>query len=156
MATNKLYLLFLFSIIACSGTKTNSDEQFLNRPTQNSGGRSTMQILPPSGSADFSYKAVGIDTVHIRQSPLNSESKKAAVELLVKGYLSDGCSELHEAKQTLTGNQISVEIMARKPSATICTMAIRPFRFYLLLNDALSVGAYTIRINEQNQAFIVK
>lgn len=159
MLMPKLSLVALLLWMACSPKKEAlADHQFLNRTAGEANGRRTLQILPPPTSDldAFTLRPVGIDTVHVRQSALNKESQHAAVELLVKGYLSDGCSELHEAKQIVIGDTVKVEILARRPNGMICTMAIRPFRFYMLLNDAFKVGTYQLVVNDQNQRFLIK
>lgn len=153
--TKSLFILMsVCYLIGCTPSNKikNTDEQFLHRSPDNQG-RSIMQIAPPPENMNFTFQKVGIDTVHIRKSALNKESNRAAVELLVKGYLSDGCSELHEAKQVQDGQTVRVEILARRPTGTICTMAIRPFRFYLMLNDAFPIGNYILALNETTQAF---
>lgn len=119
-------------------------------------GRETVFIKAPQSGTNYTFGLAIVDEVEVRQEAIPANQNQAAIEILVKGALPDGCTELHEAKQSQVGNQITVSLNTRRPTNAICTMALRPYRFYLLLDQKLSAGTYSLVFNEKQVPFTVK
>lgn len=149
------YLLLLLALItglACSPRKPHATNSGGLVPETQDG--PVALIKPPPSDAAFEVNPAVVDTVSVQQE-LVSGTNTAQVEVLVRGYLSDGCSDLHEVKQERSGNQISIKLMARRRTDMICTMAIRPYRFYVRLDKPLENGLYTLLLNNKTYPFQV-
>lgn len=72
----------------------------------------------------------------------------------VKGYLPDGCTRIHETKQTRDKNMFRVTITTSRPSGVMCTMAIREFKEMVRLDTAgLAPGPYRVEVNGVGAGF---
>lgn len=118
--------------------------------------RETIFIKAPQSGTDYTYHTALVDELVVKQAPMPAGQTQTAIEVLIKGALNDGCTELHEAKQSRSGNQIKIVLGTRRPTNSICTMALRPYRFYLLLEEKLQVGNYTLALNDKTVSFSVK
>lgn len=136
------------------------DERFGHR-FEESGpeGRRTIAILPADSAESYFYYPAYFDTVHVRPAAFTSPlaaNGEVPVEVLIKGSLPDGCTELHDVTQERFGHIIHVGIEMRRPQGSVCTRVMRPFRFYLRLDGAYEPGSYTLKLNDSVFPFTVK
>lgn len=150
-------------VAACMGSRdvdVEPDERFGHR-FEESGpeGRRTIAILPPDSGASYFYYPAFFDTVHVRPASFTSPlaaNGEVPVEVLVKGSLPDGCTELHDVTQERFGHIIHINIDMRRPQGSVCTRVMRPFRFYLRLQGMYEPGSYTLKLNKRIFPFSVK
>lgn len=156
-------LTVMLLLAGCAGSRNADvppDERFGHRyEDEGPRGRRTITIEPPNDDrAYFTYPAV-IDSVLVRHAPLDPkrlpESQAVEVEVLVKGAFPDGCYELAGLHQERLGHFINVTLTMRKPQGAVCTMALRPYRFYFALDGLYEVGAYRLTINEEPHPFTI-
>lgn len=147
---------------ACMGSKeveVAPDERFGHR-FEESGpdGRRTVAILPPDSAVSYFYYPAVFDTVHVRPAALSSvlaAEGEVPVEILVKGALPDGCTELNEVSQERYGHIIEMKIDMRRPQGSVCTHVMRPYRFYVRLEGMYEPGSYTLKLNNRVVPFSI-
>ncbi len=83
-------------------------------------------------------------------------ASEVPVEILVKGSLPDGCTELHEVSQERFGHIIHLNVRMRRPQGSVCTRVMRPYRFYLRLDGLFEEGHYTLKLNERVFPFAIR
>lgn len=96
-------------------------------------------------------------TYDISMAPVESvdvlmkESFPVQVDLLVKGYLPDPCTELGNIREQLVGNVFNVSLEMRKQKHTdlMCAQVIEPYETTIPLTKVLgiSAGEYTVNVN---------
>ncbi|MEM8600288.1 MAG: hypothetical protein AAGF99_10240 [Bacteroidota bacterium] len=151
-----LVLFTLTALAACGGSDraTAPDDTFGHRFEDGSDTRETLALAPRDTTQEyFSYPAV-VDTLHVRPAPLGRMTDDGLpVEVLVKGALPDGCSELSGVEQERAGNLVTVMLTMRRPKGAFCTQVVRPYRFYLPLDGRYRPGAYTLKLNDRTRPF---
>lgn len=91
-----------------------------------------------------------IDTIEVRLL----ESDPVQVEVVVRGNLSDGCTELEEPTVSREGNEFTVVLTTQRPADAICTQAIVPFEQIIPLDVAdAEPGDYTVDVNGVSETF---
>ena len=111
-------------------------------------GRETLLIGPPADSSRFFVYPAVVDSVAVRPAQRSAAPGVAvAVDVLVKGALPDACSELNAVTQTRTGHFVALTLTMRQPRGAVCAQVVRPYRFYVSLDDALPAGSYTLTLN---------
>ena len=150
-------------LAACLGSKEVDrplDERFGHRfEEQGPEGRRTLAILPADSAASYFYYPAVIDTVHVRPAPLGSNltaQQSVPVEILVKGSMPDGCTQMHDVVQERFGHIIHVSVQMRRPQGSVCTRVVRPYRFYLRLEGTYGEGSYTLKLNNRVFPFAVR
>jgi len=85
-----------------------------------------------------------VDTIEIRLL----ESAPVQVEVVARGYLADGCTELGETAVVLIDNEFQVTLPTERPADAMCTQALVPFEQIIPLDvtDA-APGDYTVVVN---------
>lgn len=140
------------SLAACSGATRTGDARYGDRARTDGDawaddGRETLLIGPPADStAFFVYPAV-VDSVAVRAAGRAAPGEAVAVEVLVKGALPDACSALNAVTQSRTGHFVTLTLTMRQPRGAVCAQVVRPYRFYVSLDDALPAGSYTLTLN---------
>ena len=157
MLRSALFFAALLALAACGGSARVAapDDTFGHRFDDGAPDvRETMALAPRDTTQDyFSYPAV-VDTLHVRPAPLGRMTDEGVpVEVLVKGALPDGCSQLADVEQERAGNLITVTLTMQRPKRAFCTQVVRPFRFYLPLDGRYQPGAYTLKLNDQTRPF---
>jgi inhibitor of cysteine peptidase len=102
---------------------------------------------PVSGDQDVVFTS---DAVVEDISVLIMESDPVQVQVLLAGYLPDGCTTVHEVQADRKGDTFTVRIVTQRPDGDVaCTMAIVPFDEQVDLDVAgLPAGEYTVRAGE--------
>lgn len=155
---------FLLSclVTACAGPASrvlSPDDQFGQRYQGYEGRRRTIAIAPPDTSVSYFFYPVYVDSLHIRPAPYDSAAGAGAqvpVEVVVKGALPDGCSELHTVDQRRAGHFIYLDVQMRRPRGVSCIRVERPFRYYTTLEGLYGPGDYIIRIRDRIYPFVVR
>lgn len=150
-------------VSACAGSRDVErppDDRFGHRfEEEGPEGRRTIAILPPDSAVTYFYYPVVVDTVHIRPATFELGSVGGGdvpVEVLVKGSLPDGCTELHDVSQERFGHIIHMDVRMRRPQGAVCTRVNRPYRFYVRLEGLYEEGHYTLKLNERVFTFSVR
>lgn len=85
------------------------------------------------------------------------ESFPVQVDVMVKGNLPDGCTELGDSKQALVAKTFNVTLETRKLKDVnvMCTQALVPFEKTIALKDVvgISAGEYTVDVNGVKKNF---
>ncbi len=79
----------------------------------------------------------------------------ADVTLTVRGHFPDACTTLGEVTQTRSGNAVSVDLPAVRPSAAACAQAITPHTETVRLGTFDEPGDYLLRVNTFSTAFTI-
>ncbi|HLE56255.1 MAG TPA: hypothetical protein VJB15_04165 [Rhodothermia bacterium] len=112
-------------------------------------------LIEPKEQADIAYdvRPALFDTALIRAQDRTAAG--ALVEVLIKGYFPDGCSELNELNQEPARDGQTVSLTMRRPSDAICTQVVRPYRFFFTLDRRFELGRYVLSINGRPFSFEV-
>lgn len=154
--------VFLLLVSGCQSNRTVADvapdDRFGHRFEEDSpDGRSTLSLSTPDSTTKYFYYPAVVDQLHIRHAPFDEtrplDDQTVTVEVLIKGALPDGCTALHDVTQERIAQLINVTLRTRKPQGGLCTTVLRPYRFYLDLDDRFEEGAYTLRVNDQTKSF---
>lgn len=82
------------------------------------------------------------------------ESFPVQVQVVARGYLADGCTEIDEIIQEKQDNTFSVTITTIRPADAQCTQAIVPFEEVIPLDVlGLQAGTYTVTVNGVSGTF---
>lgn len=91
-----------------------------------------------------------VDTIEIRIL----KSDPVQVEVVARGNLPDGCTQLVDAEITLDGPAFHVTLPTQRPADAICTQALVPFEQVIPLDVAdAAPGEYTVDVNGVTEAF---
>lgn len=168
MSALRLSTLAITGLLIVSGCRSNRtvadvapDDRFGHRFEDVSpDGRSTLSLSAPDSTTKFFYYPAVVDQLHIRPAPFDAtqplDGQAVTVEVLIKGALPDGCTELHDVTQERIAQLINVTLRTRKPQGGLCTTVMRPYRFYLDLDEGLAEGAYTLKVNDQTKSFRIR
>lgn len=163
-----LFLLAPSLLMVLSGCQSNRtiadvapDDRFGHRFEEDSpDGRSTLSLSTPDSTTKYFYYPAVVDQLHIRHAPFDTtqplDGQSVTVEVLIKGALPDGCTELHDVTQERIAQLINVTLRTRKPQGGLCTTVLRPYRFYIDLDDRFGEGAYTLKVNDQTKSFRIR
>ena len=141
-------LLILTSVLAACGTAQS---------TSTSVPATTIPATATTDSA--SYPTPDLTQNDIALMPIDSvavairESMPPQVSVEINGTLSDGCTAFHEAKQSIEGNTIKIEVTTIRPKDAMCTQEISPFSTIIKIDGELKPGEYTVLVNEVAEAF---
>ncbi|GAA5529952.1 hypothetical protein [Herpetosiphon gulosus] len=140
-------LLVLTSVLAACGTAESTPTTV---PT------ATIAATPTTDSAAY-------PTPDLAQSEINpmliesvavsvKESMPPQVSVEINGMLNDGCTSFHEAKQSIDGNTIKIEVTTIRPKDAMCNQQISPFSTIIQIEGELKPGEYTILVNDVAEA----
>ncbi len=101
------------------------------------------------------YGTADVEEIDIRIT----ESDPAQVAVVVRGYLGDGCTELHEIRQGFhaAADTFYVDITTARPTEAICILILQGFEERIILNvDSLGAGTYTVNVNGVTDTFALE
>ncbi|HYE57527.1 MAG TPA: hypothetical protein VD948_03430, partial [Rhodothermales bacterium] len=113
-----------------------------------------ISVAPPDSTRRFFYTDAPVMEVVPRAGP--AENGLVPVELFVRGAFPDACYELHAVEQRRSAQLVDVTLTARRPQGAFCATVVRPYRFYLLLDERLSPGPYVFSVNGKQVPFEVR
>ena len=150
-------LLLLAAAACAAGCRPSAElapeERYGYRPDE---ARQTLLIRPPDSTLAYYTYTAYFDTLFVRVGPPAPGGAARPVEVLVKGALPDGCTELAGVEQKRMGHLVDVTLTTRRPRGAVCPQVVRPFRFYLDLEGLYEPGAYTLQVNDVVHPFEVR
>lgn len=85
---------------------------------------------------------------------LTLETFPVQIRVVVRGTLADGCTGLGEARQSIVGNTIHLDITTTRPADKMCIQIVAPFeQTYPLDVFGLPAGSYTVDANGVTDSF---
>ena len=82
------------------------------------------------------------------------ESFPVQVNVVARGHLPDGCTEIDEIGQERSEKAFEVTITTARPADAVCTQALEPFEESILLDvHGLPAGSYTVDVNGATGVF---
>jgi inhibitor of cysteine peptidase len=105
---------------------------------------------PPGGGGGIVEGEATVETVEI----LLLESFPVQVNVVVTGYLADGCTQIDEVITERQGDTFDVTITTTRDADAVCTQAIVPFEQTIELDVlSLEAGTYTVDVNGVTETF---
>lgn len=102
---------------------------------------------------EYTIGQAAVDSIDI----MLKESFPVQVDVVVKGNLPDGCTEIGDAKQQLVAKTFNINLETRKlkDADVVCTQAIVPFNETIPLENVvgISAGVYTVDVNGVKKTF---
>lgn len=154
-----LVLSALLAACATTGPAPDPDATFGHRVDgDDQDGRTTILIAPADADVEYRFFEAAYESVTIRPDLVTAANQAAGVpvEVLIKGAFPDACSELHEVEQQRAGNLVLVTLTMRRPQGSVCASVLRPYRYYLDLEGTFQPGSYSLRLNDDTHAFVVR
>jgi hypothetical protein len=101
----------------------------------------------------FIYRQASLEDIEIQPS----ESLPLQVHVVVRGYLSDGCTKIDRITQERTDNDFSITITTIRPADLNCIQVIVPFEETIPLDVTdLNAGVYTVTVNNMSDTFTLE
>ncbi|KCZ73543.1 hypothetical protein ANME2D_00613 [Candidatus Methanoperedens nitroreducens] len=118
------------------------------------GAMSSKNSGPPDNqnndTGEFIYGNATVEDIEI----MVLESFPVQVNVNVKGYLPDSCTEIHKITQEKDGNTFLVNITTVRPADAICAQVIVPFEEKISLDVyGLKAGVYNVIVNDVKGTF---
>jgi inhibitor of cysteine peptidase len=102
---------------------------------------------------DYLISQANVESVDV----VLKESFPVQVDVIAKGNLPDGCTEIGDNTQQLVGSTFKINLEARKlkDGDIACTQALVPFEETIALENVvgISAGDYTVEINGISKTF---
>lgn len=103
-------------------------------------------VLPEEGSTGGGQTLY--DLAHVTDVEAHvSGAAPARVEIAIRGYLPDACTEISSISDRLEGGVIRVTVETRRPADLICAQVIEDFEVRYTLTSILGRGAYIVDVN---------
>ena len=84
------------------------------------------------------------------------ESYPVQINVVIEGYLGDGCTELSGIAQSVEGNRIYLTVYTERPVDAICTLALVGFEETVSLDlTELEPGEYTIVVHNVTEELVL-
>jgi hypothetical protein len=109
-------------------------------------GEETLVETPPATpvTGELQMGAALVDAVDVQML----ESFPVQVNVLVRGYLQDACTEMGEIRQQFDGSVFTIELTTVRDPNLMCAQVLTPFEQTIPLEVAgLPSGAYTLIVN---------
>lgn len=88
---------------------------------------------------------------------ITKETFPVQVEMIVRGYVADGCTAVDTVTQQRTQQRIDLTIKTKRRADAVCTQATQYFERRIALNVAgLPKGTYTVNVNGKTTTFGLK
>lgn len=109
--------------------------------------------IPANGDYTYGQNAL-VDSVEV----ILLESFPVQAQVIVKGNLPDGCTELYEIVVEREDDQFVLTITTRRPTGDVaCTEALVPFEETVDLDiEGLEAGTYTVVAQDQEDSFTLE
>jgi inhibitor of cysteine peptidase len=136
-----LLVIFTIALSGCVGNGQNNSGNETESPAtdeQNVSGE------------EYIYGIANVESIDI----LTLESFPVQINVIVEGYLPDGCTEIDEIKTEREENNFNINITTKRPKDAICTQAIENFTETIPLKvQGLSAGNYAVNVNGVTGSF---
>ncbi|WP_292387100.1 protease inhibitor I42 family protein [Methanosarcina sp. UBA5] len=145
--TTILLTAFVVIFSGCVGEKQNETES--ENTTNNSQGIPGINNSHGTGG-DYIYGTANVESIQI----VTLESFPVQIQVIAKGYLPDGCTEIDEIKNESEGNVFNINISTKRPKDAFCTQVIKSFTETISLEvRGLKAGNYTVNVNGVTKSF---
>lgn len=136
--------LMAISLFACAAKNKPKSQSDLTILADESASRTT---------SAFIHRQASLEDIEIQLS----ESLLPGVHIVVKGYLSDGCTKIDRITQKRTDNDFSITITTIRPADLNCIQVIVPFEETIPLDVTdLNTGVYTVTVNSMSDTFTLE
>lgn len=99
---------------------------------------------------EFTYDLAPVSSIEVKVA----DDPVEQVNVTVQGEFRDGCTQIDEIRQTMTGDTFVIEITTRRPIDMMCTQALVPFEETVELDvSGLDAGSYTVDVNGVSETF---
>lgn len=108
--------------------------------------------IAPSPDPSLTYGTADVEEIHVRIR----ESDPVQVAVVIRGYLRDGCTEVHAIRQRfdVATDTFYVDIATARPTDAICILVLQELEERVTLDVAgLPGGTYTVDVNGVTDTF---
>lgn len=113
-------------------------------------GPPTAQPAGETPTGDLVYGKANVEAIDIRILELFP----VQVQVVARGYLPDGCTEIDAVHQERTGQTFQVTVTTVRPADAMCIQVVEPFEETVALDVyGLAAGRYTVDVNGVAGAF---
>jgi len=149
-----LILTMIISLVAFSGCTGNDVDTDDGIQDQVEGETPPSNDIPPqfdeTDNGEYIYGTAVVEDIEI----LILESSPVQVNVVAKGYLPDGCTEIGDITKSKDGNTFVINIETIRPADAMCTQAIVPYEEVIPLDVyGLKAGAYNVVVNSVSDSF---
>ena len=147
-----IILTMVISLVAFSGCAENDVDDGIQDQVEDETPPSN--DIPPqpdkTNNGEYIYGTAIVENIDI----LILESFPVQVNVIAKGYLPDGCTEIGDITKNMDGNIFTVTIETIRPADAMCTQAIVPYEKSIPLDVyGLKAGTYNVLVNSANGSF---
>lgn len=144
------FLLMAFVIILSGCVGNGQKETESENATNDSQGIIGTNSSHGTTGGDYIYGTAKVESIQI----VTLESFPVQIQVIAKGYLPDGCTEINEIKNESEGNAFNITISTKRPKDAFCTQAIKSFTETIPLEvRGLKAGNYTVNVNGVTGSF---
>ena len=144
------FLLTAFVVILSGCVDEEQKKTELENTTNNSQEITGTNNNHGTSGGDYIYGTAKVKSIQI----VTLESFPVQIQVIAKGYLPDGCTEINEIKNEREGNAFNITISTKRPKGAFCTQAIKSFTETIPLEvRGLKAGNYTVNVNGVNGSF---
>lgn len=111
----------------------------------------TEEAAGEPGEDEYVYQMAEVEDVEVQDGQAGSENP----EVIIQGYLSDACTELHNISDELSDSTILVSVESRRLAGAVCAQVIEEFEAVYTLTSVPGPGTYTLNVNGVEQEFTV-
>ena len=155
-----LILTMVISLVAFSGcTDNGNDGDTVDTVETENRIEDRVEDLPPippevepnrPDDGEYLYGTAVVEEIEI----LILESFPVQINVIAKGYLSDGCTEIGDITKVKDGNTFAITVETIRPADAMCTQAIVPYEKSIPLDVyGLNAGTYTVVVNGMSGSF---
>lgn len=146
--TTVLFTAFIVILSGCVEEEQNETEP--GNTTNNDQGTPGTNNSQETSGGDYIYGTAKVESVQI----VTLGSFPVQIQVIAKGYLPDGCTEIDEIKKESEGNVFNISISTKRPKDAFCTQAIKSFTETIPLEvQGLKAGSYTVNVNGVSGSF---
>ncbi|HWQ48939.1 MAG TPA: protease inhibitor I42 family protein [Methanosarcina sp.] len=146
--TTVLLTTFVVILSGCVGEEQKETES--GNTTNNSQGIPGTNNSHRNTGEDYIYGTANVENIQI----VTLESFPVQIQVIAKGYLPDGCTEIDEIKNESEGSVFNINISTKRPKDAICTQAIKSFTETIPLEvQGLKAGNYAVNVNGVTGSF---
>jgi hypothetical protein len=111
--------------------------------------------FPGQGAGNQGEMITGLATV-TGVEVLNTQSYPPAVQINIRGYLPDPCTQISRISERWEGNTIYLTVETSRPPDVMCAQVIAEFEQGYLLRNVPGRGTYTLVVNEVVTQFTIQ
>ncbi len=146
--TTVLLTIFVIILSGCIGEEQNKTES--GNITNDSQGITETNNSHGTTGGDYIYGTAKVESIQIA----TLESFPVQIQVIAKGYLPDGCTEIDEIKNESKENVFNINISTKRPKDALCTQATKNFTETIPLEvRGLKAGNYTVNVNGVTESF---